>query len=72
MRDGVRRIQAITEIVGLEGETLMLQDLFTYEVDIKDFGEKVSGTFKSFGLRPHFLPQAGYFGLEEALLAATR
>jgi pilus assembly protein CpaF len=72
MRDGVRRIQAITEIVGLEGETLMLQDLFAFEIDTKDFGDKVAGTFRSFGLRPHFLPQAAYFGLEDALLTATR
>jgi pilus assembly protein CpaF len=72
MRDGVRRIQAITEVVGLEGDTLTLQDLFTYEIDTRDFGEKVSGAFKSFGLRPHFLPRASYFGLDDALLTATR
>jgi pilus assembly protein CpaF len=74
MRDGVRRIQNITELVGMEGDAVLLQDVYAYEVDtVTGFEEKsVTGTFKSFGLRPHFLPRAAYFGLDEALLEATR
>jgi len=73
MRDGVRRIQNITEVVGLEGDAVLLQDLFAYEVDTLAFEDKkVSGTFKSLGLRPKFFPRAAYFGLGEPLLEATK
>lgn len=73
MRDGVRRIQNITEVVGMEGDAILLQDLFAFEVNVRDFEEKaVAGAFKSFGLRPNFLPQAAHFGLGAPLLEATR
>lgn len=73
MRDGVRRIQNITEVVGMEGDAILLQDLFAFEVNVRDFEEKtVVGSYKSFGLRPTFLPQAAHFGLGAALLEATR
>ncbi len=73
MRDGVRRIQNITEVVGLEGDAVLLQDLFAYEVDTLAFEDKrVSGAFKSLGLRPKFFPRAAYFGLGESLLEATK
>jgi len=73
MRDGVRRVLTISEVVGLEGDAILIQDLFAFEVDTRDFEEKlVSGAFKSYGLRPHFAVQAAHFGLEETLLGATR
>ena len=31
MRDGVRRITHVTEVIGMEGEVVTMQDLFTYE-----------------------------------------
>ncbi len=72
MRDGVRRIQKISEIVGQEGETMLIQDLFAFEIDTNQFDERVAGSFRSMGVRPQFLSRAAYYGLEEALLDATR
>jgi pilus assembly protein CpaF len=70
MRDGVRRITAITEIVGMEGEVITTQDLFTYQYEGELPDGKLKGAFNSSGLRPNFTPRAEYFGLEKALLEA--
>jgi pilus assembly protein CpaF len=70
MRDGVRRTQAITEVVGMEGDVITTQDLFVYEYEGEDENGKLRGRFKSTGVRPHFLAKAEYFGLHRALLEA--
>jgi pilus assembly protein CpaF len=70
MRDGVRRITSVTEVVGMEGEVVTTQDLFTYEFKSEDANGRLLGEFRSTGLRPHFLPRAAYFGLERALMEA--
>ncbi len=70
MRDGVRRIISITEVVGMEGEIITTQDLFTYQYEGENADGKLKGTFKSSGLRPHFTPRAEYYGLDRALLEA--
>ncbi|MBP2301110.1 CpaF family protein [Azospirillum picis] len=72
MRDGVRRIQSITEVIGMEGDVITTQDLFTFEYDATSFGDKVNGTFVGTGVRPHFSRRAAYYGLEEALMAAMK
>jgi pilus assembly protein CpaF len=70
MRDGVRRITHITELMGMEGDVVITQDLFTYEFMGETQDGKLSGTFKSSGLRPHFLPRAAYYGLDKVLMEA--
>jgi pilus assembly protein CpaF len=70
MRDGGRRIIAVTEIVGMEGEIITTQDLFTYQYEGEGADGKLKGTFKSTGLRPHFTPRAEYYGLDRALMEA--
>jgi pilus assembly protein CpaF len=68
MRDGVRRVTHITEVMGMEGEVVITQDLFTYEFKGETVDGKLSGAFKSSGLRPHFLPRAAYYGLDKVLM----
>jgi pilus assembly protein CpaF len=70
MRDGVRRITHITEVVGMEGEVVTTQDLFTFQYKGEDENGKLYGDFKSSGLRPHFSTRAEYFGLDRALMDA--
>jgi len=70
MRDGGRRITHITEVVGMEGDVITTQDLFTYEFSGEGDDGKLIGTFKSAGVRPHFTPKAEYFGLHKALMDA--
>lgn len=54
LADGSRKITRITEVTGLEGETLTLQDLYSYEQTGVDARGKVQGAFKASGLRPQF------------------
>jgi pilus assembly protein CpaF len=70
MRDGVRRIIQITEIVGMEGEIITTQDLFTFEFEGEDADGRLVGTYRCSGLRPHFAERADYFGLKRMLLDA--
>jgi pilus assembly protein CpaF len=64
MKDGSRRITHITEIVGMEGDVITLQDLFLfdYAAGIDDNG-KFLGTLKSTGLRPRFMDRLQEHGV---------
>ena len=68
MRDGMRRVTHVTEVLGMEGEVIITQDLYTYQFHGEDEHGKLVGEFKSSGLRPNFTRQAAYFGLDKALL----
>lgn len=70
MRDGVRRITHLTEIVGMEGDVIITQDLFVFEFKGEDDSGKLMGEFRSTGIRPNFTQQAAYFGLDQALIEA--
>ncbi|MBV8653089.1 MAG: CpaF family protein, partial [Alphaproteobacteria bacterium] len=70
MRDGVRRITHVMEIVGMEGDVITTQDLFNYKFEGEQADGKLAGSFISAGLRPHFTPRAEYYGLDRALLEA--
>ncbi len=70
MRDGVRRITYISEVVGMEEDVITMQDLFWYEFEGEDKNGKLIGDFTSSGLRPHFTPRAAYFGLDKMLIGA--
>jgi pilus assembly protein CpaF len=50
LSDGSRKLLSISEIAGMEGDTIMLQDLFLYQRD--DHGE---GRFVPTGIRPYFM-----------------
>ena len=56
MKDGVRRITHITEVAGMEGEIITLQDLFLFDygAGIDDDG-KFRGQLQATGIRPRFV-----------------
>jgi pilus assembly protein CpaF len=54
MDDGSRRITTITEVQRMEGEVIMLQDLFTFRLDGVTADRVVLGELQSCGLRPSF------------------
>jgi pilus assembly protein CpaF len=53
LRDGSRRIMNITEVVGREGDTITLQDVFTFEETGVDGNGKVQGKLSPTGIRPN-------------------
>jgi pilus assembly protein CpaF len=71
MRDGTRRITSLTEVVGMEGDVITTQDLFTFQYQGEGADGKLRGVFHSGGIRPGFLPRAEYYGLDRALLEAV-
>jgi pilus assembly protein CpaF len=71
MRDGSRKITHISEVMGMEGDVIITQDLFVYEIDGEDENGRISGAHKSTGIaRPRFWDRARYYGLERELAAA--
>ena len=68
MRDGKRRITSIMEIVGMEGEVITTQELFTFKFKGEDKDGNLLGDYVCSGLRPHFAAKAAYFGLENELM----
>ncbi len=75
LRDGSRRITHITEVLGTEGDTIITQDLFVFDITGEDDDGKIIGRHKSTGIaRPAFWDRAKYYGkhveLAEALDAA--
>ncbi|HXT80489.1 MAG TPA: CpaF family protein [Acetobacteraceae bacterium] len=70
MRDGVRRIVQVTEVVGLEGDTVTLGDMFQFEVDSDVSEGIIRGRYKVSRSRPGFLQRLVYAGLDRAWAAA--
>ncbi len=63
LKDGSRKITAITEVAGMEGDTIVLTDIFKFEQTGVAEDGKVIGELKATGIRPLFSPRleaAGY------------
>ncbi len=56
-RDGTRKITHITEVQGMEGDVIILQDLFRYKQQGVDQEGKIKGQFHPTGIRPKFMEQ---------------
>ncbi len=64
LSDGTRKIVKITEITGMEGDTISLQDIFTYEkMGVREDG-RVLGGYRTTGIRPKFAEQVETSGIE--------
>ena len=71
LRDGSRRITHITEVVGMEGDVIITQDLFVYDMVGEDQNGRIIGKHRSTGIgQPRFWDRARYFGEEKRLAAA--
>ncbi len=64
MKDGVRRVTHVTEVVGMEGDIITLQDLalFDYSAGIDDEG-KFRGQLQATGIRPRFVDRLSDLGV---------
>jgi pilus assembly protein CpaF len=71
LRDGSRRITHITEVMGMEGDVIITQDLFVYDILGEDERGRILGRHRSTGIgRPRFWDRARYFGEDNRLAAA--
>ena len=71
LRDGSRRIMCVTEVMGLEGDTIVLQDILKYEIEGESDDGKIVGRHRGTGIgRPKFWERAQYYNLERDLATA--
>ena len=64
LSDGSRRVTSISEITGMEGETITMQEIFLYERTGVDSQGQVIGRFKPTGIRPRFAERLKSCGLQ--------
>ncbi len=64
LSDGSRRVTSISEITGMEGETITMQEIFMYERTGVDQQGQVIGRFRPTGIRPRFAERLKACGLQ--------
>jgi pilus assembly protein CpaF len=70
MQDGVRRVQSVMEIAGMEGDVITLRELFALHYSGQQRDWCLAGKLESARMRPEFLSRAARFGLDKELLEA--
>jgi len=71
LRDGSRKITHITEVMGMEGDVIITQDLFVFDMVGEDAQGNILGRHRSTGIgRPRFWDRARYYGEEKNLAMA--
>lgn len=63
LQDGSRRVTHLTEVQGMEGDIITLQDIFIFEQKGKDEDNKIIGKFRPTGIRPKFMDKLAANGI---------
>ena len=71
MRDGIRRVERICEISGMEGEIVSTRDISAFKYQGEGRDGFLEGTFEPSRLRPDLAAKAAQYGLEKQLLEAV-
>ena len=75
LRDGTRRVTHISEVMGMEGDVIVLQDLYLYDYSMGiDATGRFLGELKSTGIRPGFSERLANYGvnLDHSLFAGEQ
>lgn len=64
LRDGTRKVVQCSEVVGMEGENVVIQDIFMFEQEMLDESGRVVGRLHPLGLRPRVNDQIRDAGIE--------
>jgi pilus assembly protein CpaF len=64
MVDGKRRLISLSEVTGMEGETITMQEIFRFKITGRDTDGTVIGHFEATGIRPKLLSHTVEFGIE--------
>jgi pilus assembly protein CpaF len=62
--DGRRKAVSVTEIMGMQDETIQTQEIFRFVKESTDAAGNIKGSFRATGARPKFLPELKAFGIE--------
>jgi pilus assembly protein CpaF len=73
MADGTRKVIGLSEVTGMEGDVIAMQEIFLFERQGIDENGKVRGTFRATGIRPNFSTRlaTGGFRLRPALFDSS-
>ncbi len=64
LSDGSRKLMQVSEIVGMEGDIITMQDIFVYEREGMAENDKVLGRFRATGIRPRFSDRLKSYGID--------
>jgi pilus assembly protein CpaF len=70
MRDGVRCVSQVSELVGLEGDIVTINDIFQFDFDGENPDGTIRGKYRVSRVRPSFVERLTYFGQDRAWMAA--
>jgi pilus assembly protein CpaF len=71
LRDGSRKVMNVSEVIGLESETIVMQDLAVFSISGEDEKGRILGTHEGTGIyKPRLWERARYYGEEKRLAAA--
>ena len=63
LSDGRRKVKSLSEITGMEGETITMQEIFRFKMTGREDDGTVKGHFEATGIRPKFLQEAEAHGI---------
>ncbi|MGF1748004.1 CpaF family protein [Vibrio cionasavignyae] len=74
LRDGSRKITSISEVVGLEGDSVVMEEVYRFQYDESHYSDTVQGDFVTNGImqRSELAKKAQFFGLYDDLMASFR
>ena len=64
LRDGTRKVTSITEVIGMEGDAVVMNEVFRFEQTGTDADGKVLGDLRPTGIRPQFMPKMEAHGIK--------
>jgi pilus assembly protein CpaF len=62
--DGKRRLTSVSEIDGMDGETIKVQEIYRFVKESTDAAGNIHGSFRATGIRPNFLTELLAYGIE--------
>jgi len=62
--DGKRRVTGISEITGMEGDSIQMQEIFRFVKEHTDDRGNIRGSFRATGIRPGFLTELKAYGID--------
>ncbi|GAL21082.1 type II/IV secretion system ATP hydrolase TadA/VirB11/CpaF TadA subfamily [Vibrio maritimus] len=72
LRDGSRKVTSISEIVGLEGESVVMEEIYRFDFHDSDYGGAVQGEFATQGImqRSELVKKSHFYGLYDELMSS--
>ena len=62
--DGKRKLISVSEITGMEGEVIQMQEIYRFAKDYTDDSGNIHGSFRATGIRPNFLKELKAYGID--------